>query len=148
MTPLYMQIEDARNTLSCARMEASEELDPVRMRDAGLVLADQVQRLERDVERLQARLKEAAPQRGNVSGGAIILDHDFGGPRHYLDGRPISAGSALFLLTELGWMGGRYESRYPEAVIYLYLPGAHEVSITITPSMRFAWPDQLPNSWR
>lgn len=55
MTQLYMQIEDARNTLSCAMMEAPEEINAVRMRDAGLVLADQVQRLEREVERLQAR---------------------------------------------------------------------------------------------
>lgn len=148
MTQLYMQVEDARNALSCARMEAAEDIDAVRMREAGLVLADQVQRLEREVERLRARLKEAAPQRANVRGGAIVLDHDLGGPRHFLDGRSISAGNGLFVLTELGWLGGRYESRYPDGVFYIYLPGAHQVSFTITPSMRFAWPDQLPDSWR
>lgn len=148
MAERFMQFEDARDALACAKMEEPEQLDAVKMRDAGLALADHVQELVREVERLQARLKEADPQRVNVRGGAITLEEDFGGPRHYLEGRPISAGSGLLLLTELGWTLGRYESRYPIGVYYLYLPGAHLVSITITEEMRFAWPDQVPGPWR
>ena len=34
------------------------------------------------------------------------------GSRHYLDGRPVHAGSFLQLLTDDGWIDGRYEWSY------------------------------------
>jgi hypothetical protein len=74
---------------------------------------------------------------------------EFGEPRHYLAGRAVHAGEGVYLLTPLGWLGGRYESsrdRDGELVGWFYfsLPGCgwRDFSIPVEPAMRLAWPDE------
>ena len=81
--------------------------------------------------------------RSNVVGFPLVEGRSSGGPRHYLDGVPVHAGSGMYLLTELGWMPGRYEWGYEAGTpgrFYFALPGSdYQVSVAIPPGAQLAW---------
>jgi len=83
----------------------------------------------------------------------LILARTDGGPRHCLDGRPVSAGSSLELLLEDGsWLAVRYEWSWqsdspPTAHFALGLPdqargvaNSPVASIALAPQAILRWP--------
>jgi len=61
--------------------------------------------------------------------GPLTLGRDQGGLRHFLDGKPVAAGTPLeLLMPDALWMPVRYESnlwgKEPEARLY-FRPGGH-----------------------
>jgi hypothetical protein len=86
---------------------------------------------------LDARLAQGSPFSSGV---------DAGGRRDFVNGRPVHAGDALFLLTCAGWHPVRYESNFParQSVLYLPLPGVwQDVVIGVPCDARLAWPEEL-----
>ncbi|MBA3807306.1 MAG: hypothetical protein H0X28_02755 [Solirubrobacterales bacterium] len=87
----------------------------------------------------------------------LILGKSPGGPRHFLDGRPVNAGSALELLLEHEnrWLPIRYEWSWqndqpPTAHIALGVPPGAEglthltVSFPLPPRAILRWPTRTP----
>lgn len=88
--------------------------------------------------------------------GRLELGEDGGGPRYFLDGDPVHAGTALELrLSGDRWVRGRFEVRWglgtpPPALFYLRLWNAHEneddfcgaaqVSFELPPDAILRWP--------
>jgi hypothetical protein len=59
-------------------------------------------------------------------------------------GEPVQCGAGLCVLTNNGWMAGRYERSGDHATFWFTLPGvAEECVIRIRPDMLFAWPSEL-----
>jgi hypothetical protein len=57
-----------------------------------------------------------------VKRGRLILDEDGGGPRHFLDGRPVSCGSGLEMKVPGDkWVRVRYEASLVRGPIRVYL---------------------------
>lgn len=95
-----------------------------------------------ELERERARGHQQQPPR--VRGARLIDDQDGGGRRQYLRGEPVHCGAGLCVLTNNGWMAGRYERAGDRATFWFPLPGVtEECVICIHPDMLFAWPSEL-----
>lgn len=140
------RLDDARASVRRA-MHATEALDTAELRDAAVALMEGLERVERDLERAQSKLS-AKYHAAAIPGDRIVLRRNSGGYRHYLNNRPISAGSGLYLKAQSGWVPGRYESRYPQGYFYFDLTTDHEMCLEITDTMSFLWPAELPDILR
>jgi hypothetical protein len=82
----------------------------------------------------------------------LILGRDGGGQRHFLDGRPVHAGSSLeLLLGEAGWVRVRYEWSWqpdarPTAHLALGVP-APARDLADGPVVSFALPERAILRW-
>jgi len=84
--------------------------------------------------------------------GVLVLGHDEGGDRHFLDGKPVHCGTGLQLLWWTGdrraWLPCRFEwdpfTEPPCPLLYVTLPGrqGHEISTAIkyTHDLAVRWP--------
>ena len=117
---------------------------------AGETLLRESERLAKELEYSEASVQQAGKTTGRqvARGGELELGRDSGGLRHYLNGRSVSAGSRLHLLTHIGWLPGRYEWTFnPEhtPTFHLALPGcgSHQVSVCLPQGARLAWDDEV-----
>lgn len=119
-----------------------------RVHAAGVRLSAEVRRLEQEAERSAGRAQRPGAAAA-VEGHELLHGVDGGGQRHYLGGRPVSAGTGLFLLTRIGWLPGRYESTRSGGELMGYfhfgLPGCGFASyaIPLRECARLAWPDEV-----
>ena len=141
---------DARNVLRSAELDDTDQIDVRGVIAAGLSLNHEVHRLTRELELMLARTRSDGSENAvttRVEGGPLVEDRDSGGLRHFLSGRPVHAGDGLYLLTQLGWMPGRYEWGFRAGTpcnIYFSLPGVHEATAVQIPSgAQLAWPDEI-----
>lgn len=80
------------------------------------------------------------------SGGALLeLVREIGGPRYYLDGRPLHAGDCLEIWIDGRWRLGRYEYRnmgdWLDAMLYI----EPELVYALRPDWdRFRWTRRDP----
>jgi hypothetical protein len=114
-------------------------------------------RYQRDMRRAQSELRSAQAQLRQhrldatlVHGHPLVEGRSDGGPRHYLAGDPVRAGTFLYLLTAGGWVPGRYEWSYvagdPPTFIF-ELPGGSpngvDASVRVRHGARLAWPSEI-----
>lgn len=142
-----MFLGGALDLIDRAQERDPQDLDAVELRLAGLTLAREVARLQRELDR--TRTYDGAKQilGGRVAGRPLVEHMELGGLRHYLGDLPVHAGTGLHLLTDLGWMPGRYEWSYKRGApgeFYFSLPGTEEpVSCAIPVGARLAWPEEI-----
>lgn len=75
-------------------------------------------------------------------GQRLILQHE-GGYRHYLLGRAVHAGTRLELLTDNGWVTGRYEWRFhPDIKPYLVLNTETGETVVLEYDAELRWPEK------
>jgi hypothetical protein len=145
-------LEDAETTLSQAvpvGEHATFNPPPAweRVVAAGLLVQQLLRRTDQRLEVMMATLHrrfgvEAAP------GGELDIAMQVGGWRHFVNAEPVHAGTRLFLLTDTGWMPGRYESRYTEYALegrfFFTLAGVSEpVAVSLPLGARLAWPSDI-----
>ena len=126
--------------------------------EAGRLLRDEVARLRKEHELLKIHTTEvlAREQKPLVEGDTLVPGWDGGGFRHFLAGEPVRNGTGLRLLTAIGWLPGRYESRPAsddererEGWFHFYLPGVDfDVAVPISREARLAWPSQFERPGR
>lgn len=144
-----MTIEDATNVVTVlSDILAGDANEDVReLATAARQLVRHVAEQSSELERERARRRSLA--RGETcvpDGNPLEEGTDGGGRRHFLAGRPVHAGEALFLLTCAGWHPVRYESNSPakEPVLYLPLPGVSQDAVIAVPrDACLAWPSEL-----
>jgi hypothetical protein len=94
---------------------------------------------------------------GYEPGSQLILGRSDGGPRHFLNGHPVHAGSSLELLLDDGtWLPIRYEwtwdpAKEPTAYAALAVPAPAKkiidpslVQFTLPPGAILRWPERTP----
>jgi len=141
-----MSLGGALDLIDRVQRKDPQDLNAAELQLAGLTLA-------REVSRLQGELDRAKPTQGSrVAGWPLVERMELGGLRHYLGDLPVHAGTGLYLLTDLGWMPGRYEWSYKRRMpgeFYFSLPGIEEpVSCAIPDGARLAWPEEIESRHR
>ena len=146
MTAKLLEIDDALNILSASESADVDRLKATILRDAGVTLMYEVNRLRRELEWAAARARSMRPS-SEHEGYPLIEGASHGGPRHYLGGRPVSAGTGLYLLTDNGWLPGRYEWNFEAGTpgrFYVGLPGLERSAVCSIPvGARLAWKDEI-----
>lgn len=147
-------LEDAESVLHRATDPYYNDYDtpsPEQVAAAGLALREALRRTQRELEWARA-VAHRETGRGTVPGGQLLLGEDGGGARYILNDEPIHAGSGLFLLTNAGWLPGRFEYTRTEggemvALFYFSLPGFRsyygEVRVMLPLGARLAWPNDV-----
>lgn len=78
--------------------------------------------------------------------GQLRMGEDEGGPRMFLDGKPVHCGDGLELLLDDGvWLPGRYETSGGKPVFYIGLDGGGrrlQAPILLPPTAVLAWPSR------
>jgi hypothetical protein len=119
---------------------------------AALTLQQELKRTQRELEWARAAVQQQYGK-PTTPGGGLLLSTDAGGLRYYLNGMALHAGDGVFLLTEAGWLPGRFEYARTkedslEGFFHFYIPGAPstysgQVAIPLTTGARLAWPDDI-----
>ena len=144
-----LTIDDATNVVNVlSEVLACDANEDVReLATAARQLVRHVAEQSMELERERARRRSAARDDLRLPDGSPLIEGtDGGGRRDFLEGRPVHAGEALFLLTCAGWHPARYESNRGdrEPVLYVPLPGVWEdVAITVPHDARLAWPEEV-----
>lgn len=83
----------------------------------------------------------------NVSGSCLELRHEgASGYRHYLDGRAVHAGTLLEVLTDSGWVPGRYEWCFqPERSPFLVTDDGTDEAVVVGSNAIIRWPHGSAN---
>ena len=111
---------------------------------AGAILIEELQQLSTELAEAEARAGDFGTS--TVRGDHLILGEDAGGRRHFLAGRPVRAGTGLFLLTRHGWLSGRYEWSFRNGEpprLHHRLPHGEEIEINLPREARLAWPADI-----
>ncbi len=108
---------------------------------AAVKLHETVQTLMAELasERNRSRPDDPDVSQKRVEGHELIAGDD---GIFFLASKPVNDGTQLFLLTEAGWIPGRYDTRQGgEPRFYFALPGAldHDLRIVIPRGARLAW---------
>src|SRR5436190_5189082 len=146
-------IEDAINVVNVAEtcLPANADRDVRQLVAAARRLVRHVTAQREELERARARRHGLANPAAHADGHRLIDGRDAGGRRDFLSGRPVHAGTGLYLLTARGWLPVRYESTGRTAVLHLDLPGAAQEAVFVVPRDAYlAWPDELlpaPPPW-
>ena len=147
-------IDDAINVVNVADtcLPADADRDLRALVAAARLLVRHVAEQRAELERERARRHGLASPATHAEGHRLMAGRDAGGVRDFLHGRPVHAGTGLYLLTHRGWLPVRYESNVRAqvagldrtAVVYLDLPGTtQEVVFAVPRDASFAWPDEL-----
>lgn len=144
-------LDDALNLIDDANDPDAWRPPPVNdVLAAALTLKKELESVSRKLEWARASMR-CMFDKHQTPGAVLRLGEDAGGLRHFLDGKPVSAGAVLYLLTNEGWLGGRYEWEFTEtarATFTFYIPGARsawggQVTIVLPPHALLAFPSDL-----
>lgn len=147
-----MDLDDAQSIVLHAAEQDVADVDVQGLREAAETLSAALARSKAELARWQARAAAEASRAGRpLVRGSELRDvrQDEGGFRHHLNGESVQSGQALQLLTNRGWLAGRYETRVGatgDSVPYFHvvLPGVWEsVAFPIPPGARLAWPREF-----
>jgi hypothetical protein len=144
-----LTLGDAISVMSYATRHRDAEIELPELFAAGAALLAHVCEQQRELDRERARWAGALPRAraARVAGAPLIERTDAGGPRHHLGGAPVHAGDSLLLLTDVGWLKGRYEWGWKSGtppLFFFSLPGVDiQISIALPPGTRLAWPDEI-----
>jgi len=147
MTIRAIRVDDAMDRASASEIHAPDAIDAVEMQEAAVALMNEVSRLRQRVAVMEAvSRKMVSPILPRFGEPLVEVDDEDSGPRHFLGGYQVRAGTHLYLLTNLGWLPGRYEWHFEPgtcASFYFSLAGVGQpVACRIPADAHLAWPNQ------
>jgi hypothetical protein len=133
-TSLALTTEAARQIICTARERGASPDDVPALVHAGATFRDRANVLRSELS-VVLDLWARAPieiQNRRLGGRELLETNGPDGTRHFLDDEPLCCGRSLLLLTDAGWILGRYElGAGGEPRFYYSLPGGRDRQVSI-----------------